>query len=192
MRNSRQGEVFAWYFRALAGLQSIPEKLQEWDRPYRGERPPGAPFGLVVESRARRVSPSTWKNADAVRKTLPGVQRSAALDLMLRDGVDGPVKLPAPLLPPEMRVHCVSPSDLEAIFSDEGDLEDHWQTFYERYPNTIGFAGFSAVGFSADGSQAVFVFERNCGSLCGTGFGVQMRQTGLGWAIEDHRMLWIS
>ncbi len=91
-----------------------------------------------------------------------------------------------------MELDLVSPIALQKIFSEADNGDDRWMAFYQRYPRTLGIAAFSPVGFSADGDQAVFAFEMGCGSLCGAGHGVLMRRGATDWAIEDHRLLWVS
>lgn len=183
-------EVFGAYLSVLAGLQPVPESLQPWDQPpFVLDRPPSGSLRLVVESRVRPFSPHDWKTSDDVLRALPGVHRSAALNLMQRQAFDEPVRLPA-VLPANVAVNLVDPQVLRSLFRE--GVEDGWALFSERFPRSVGIASFSSAGLSADGQQAVFIFEHSCGPLCGTGNAVLMRRAAAGWVLQDHRGLWIS
>jgi len=192
VRRRRENEVFASYLKALAGPQSFPGGLPLWDQPFVAGDPNPGSIALVVASRTKPVSPHNWKSIEAICETLPKVQRSAAADLMSRDASDEPVTLSAASLPPRIDVELVPPGVLQKMFGQPGDLDDRWAEFHRRYPRASGIAAFSSVGFSADGNQAVFMFERSCGSLCGTGHAVLMRRIPTGWMVMDHRSLWVS
>ncbi|MFG6487006.1 hypothetical protein ACG04R_10005 [Roseateles sp. BYS78W] len=189
-RERRQGEVFAAYLCTLAGVQPFPAALPDWDLPNEAFEPAPRSIHRLVESRvAAGWQRWGWKSADELRKTLPDVQPTAAFDLMSRVGSTEPVHIPPALLPPAVSVDYVSPAVLKSIFDGTAD---GWSRFHERFPRGGLLTAFSPVGFSADGSQAVFYADVSCGSLCGSGYGVLMHRVKAGWQVADHRQLWVS
>lgn len=47
--------------------------------------------------------------------------------------------------------------------------KNNWEEFYNRYPNSGGYIGLSAVGFNEDKTIAVVYVAHSCGQLCGGG-----------------------
>ena len=81
----------------------------------------------------------------------------------------------------------VDSAQLDAIFKN-GD----WPAYYRRFPGSPGILTFSRVGFSTDGTQALFYMSNSCGGLCGTGMYVVMEKRNARWAIEKEVEMWIS
>jgi len=67
-----------------------------------------------------------------------------------------------------------------------------WFAFYKRFPGSPGIITFSRVGFSEDGTQALFYLSNACGELCGTGMYVVMEKRNGSWAIEKEIEMRIS
>lgn len=67
-----------------------------------------------------------------------------------------------------------------------------WEKFYEQYPSSGGFIGFSRVGFSKYETHALVYVEYWCRSLCGEGTYVLLRKEGEAWVVEETNMVWIS
>lgn len=80
-------------------------------------------------------------------------------------------------------------AQLELIFKRGGG---DWLAFYKRFPGSPGIMTFSRVGFSEDGTQALFYLSNHCGGLCGTGMYVVMEKRNGKWAIEKEIEMWIS
>jgi hypothetical protein len=76
---------------------------------------------------------------------------------------------------------------LDLIFKN-GD----WPAYYKRFPGSPGILTFSRVGFSADGTQALFFLTNKCGGLCGTGMYVVMEKRNGRWMVEKEIEAWIS
>lgn len=55
-------------------------------------------------------------------------------------------------------------AQLEPIFKRGGG---DWLAFYKRFPGSPGIMTFSRVGFSEDGTQALFYLSNHCGGLAG-------------------------
>ena len=80
-------------------------------------------------------------------------------------------------------------AQLEPIFKRGGG---DWLAFYKRFPGSPGIMTFSRVGFSEDGTRALFYLSNHCGGLCGTGMYVVMEKRNGTWAIEREIEMWIS
>lgn len=188
-RKREQAAVFAWYFRALAGMEPLPEALEEWDKPSPFESlKPEATIGLVLESRT--IVRNDWKGPGDISKWMPKAQDTTCFDTFMRSRFAESVAPAQDLVPSRFKLTSAQPEALRAIFA--ANPTTGWEKFHEQFPDSHAIAAFSAAGFSADARQAAFVFERSCGSLCGTGHSVLMAKRGSKWLIEDHRMLWIS
>lgn len=191
-RDRRQGEVFAAYLRTLAGLQPLPQGLAPRDMPPQAFEPsPRSVHFIVLTQGVTGAQSGGWNNVDEVMKTFAGVQRVAAFDMMSRESTTMRVHIPSELLPPAVRVDYISRAALITVFQHDPSGEC-WSTLSEKCPGSQWVAAFSPVGFSVDRRQAVFYFEMHCGSSCGSGYGVLMRQGPIGWEVEGHRLQWIS
>jgi hypothetical protein len=67
-----------------------------------------------------------------------------------------------------------------------------WKEFYEKYPDSGGYIGFSRVGFDAELSQALVYVVQGCGGKCGTGRYVLLKKDGGAWKVVTERLLWTS
>ncbi|MBH9577504.1 hypothetical protein [Inhella proteolytica] len=197
----QQGEAFAAYlsflFRGLPALKA----LSAWDQPPYFEaveagtgRTTTGKYTerLVVSSQTSVEFRREWKDADAARQVFPDMHPSAAKSLMQRSEAARSLYLPTSRLPPKLIVDLVSPQLIQDALGPGADLNERWNRFYERYPESRGIAHFSAAGISVDGQQAVFTYELGCGPTCGCGYAVLMRRVKGAWWVEDHRMMWIS
>ena len=92
-------------------------------------------------------------------------------------------------LHPAIAYELVDSTQLESAF---GKNRDGWSEYYKRFPGSQGILTFSRVGFSADGTQALFFFTNQCGVLCGTGQYVVMEKRNGSWVAEKEIMKWIS
>jgi hypothetical protein len=92
-------------------------------------------------------------------------------------------------LHPAIDYDLVDSKQLEFIFKRGGG---DWPAFYKRFPGSSGIMSFSRVGFSQDGTQALFYVSNHCGGLCGVGMYVVMEKRSGSWAIEKQIEMWIS
>jgi len=90
---------------------------------------------------------------------------------------------------PAIDYDLVDSAQLEPFFK-RGD--PGWFAFYKRFPGSPGIITFSRVGFSEDGTQALFYLSNHCGELCGTGMYVVMEKRNGSWAIGKEIEMWIS
>jgi len=90
---------------------------------------------------------------------------------------------------PAIDYELADSAQLEPIFKRGGG---DWFAFYKRFPGSPGIMTFSRVGFSEDGTQALFYLSNHCGGLCGTGMYVVMEKRNGSWAIEKEIEMWIS
>lgn len=81
----------------------------------------------------------------------------------------------------------VDPAQLDSVFKNGG-----WPAFYKRFPGSPGIVAFSRVGFSRDGTQALFYVSHVCGELCAGGEYVIMEKRDRGWVIEKEIQMWMS
>lgn len=131
--------------------------------------------------------PVSWeKEAESLRGKEPTLQK-ATTDAF------GKVDVEQALLrqPLHCAVECVvlDSAQLEAIFKKGGG---DWPAFYNRFPGSTGLLTFSRVGFSADGTQALFYVSGNCGGLCGAGYYVLMERHYEHWVIKKEINVWVA
>lgn len=131
--------------------------------------------------------PMPWeKEAESLRKRASVLQQST-LDAYRK--VNGrPVFLRRSLHPP-IDYQLVSASQLEPIFCRHCGF---WPAYYKQFPGSNGVLTFSRVGFSGDGTQALFYYSNRCGGLCGTGSYVIMEKRNGNWTIQQEIEMWVS
>ena len=83
----------------------------------------------------------------------------------------------------------INKGEIDAIFKSNSD---GWKRFYEKYPDSGGFIGFSHVGFNKSKTQALVYFDHSCGNLCASGHYILLNKTADGWSVVENTMLWIS
>lgn len=88
---------------------------------------------------------------------------------------------------PAFDYELVDSTQLDSVFKNGS-----WPAYYKRFPGSPGILGFSRVGFSADGTQALFYASNNCDELCGGGEYVVMERRDGRWVIEKEIEVWIS
>jgi len=138
---------------------------------------------------------------DALGTREPDPEHSQMLGLLKREGVSTELasslsqasaqkrvthalRLPAP-------AHILPAVELREIPSR--DPREYWNEFYRRYPRARGYQAFSPIGYSTDGSDALFYYEHYCGSLCGSGKLVWVSRGPNGqWKLRKTVELWIS
>jgi hypothetical protein len=81
----------------------------------------------------------------------------------------------------------VDSNQLESIFK-KGD----WPAFYKQYSGASGILTWSRVGFSAEGTQALFYVSHRCGGLCGGGRYILMEKQARRWVIGTEIVVWVS
>ena len=67
----------------------------------------------------------------------------------------------------------------------------YWRGFQARFPNSIGWATLSGIGFSRDGRQALLDVSYSCGTMCGWDRVVFLRQTGSRWRVTWMFPAWV-
>jgi hypothetical protein len=60
-------------------------------------------------------------------------------------------------------------ANIDAILGTEGNPNDHWRRFYERYPNSAGYISLSAVGFDPGRTKAMVYMFHGSGSMGASG-----------------------
>jgi hypothetical protein len=83
----------------------------------------------------------------------------------------------------------VSGEEIEEYFKKTGD---GWKGFYQKYPNSAGYWGFSHPGYNVAGNEAVLYVSHSCGWLCGTGHLYFLVKQDDKWVVKNRLMLWIS
>lgn len=115
------------------------------------------------------------KSAVAVDKsTVEDFKRKCADSISL----EARFTLPAKLV-------LISDHELENSFKNGRS----WPSFYERYPNSIGYIVLSQVGFNTEHDQAFLYIGNSCGSLCGAGYYVLLAKDQGTWSVKHKDML---
>jgi hypothetical protein len=131
--------------------------------------------------------PVTWeKTAESLRQkspslqqtTIDGFRRANAKQAFLASAFRFPVKY-----------EITDSAQLKSILKGtDGDCF----AYYKQYPGAQGIATISRVGFSVDGTQALFYISNVCGGLCGGGSYVVMEKRDGRWMISKEIEKWIS
>jgi hypothetical protein len=130
--------------------------------------------------------PFSWKRAGRfLRKQAPTLQQTTIEKLREVGTQSAPFRhsfqLPVPY-------QLVDAKEIDAIFDNKG----WWTDYYEKYPGSQGYLVLSKVGFSADGSQALFYAENRCGGKCATGTYVVMQKSGTSWKLMKEIVIGVS
>jgi hypothetical protein len=131
--------------------------------------------------------PVPWeREAESLRGKEPALQKTTT-DAFGKANAEQ-VLLGQPL---HCTVECVvvDSAQLEAIFRKGGG---NWPAFYKQFPGSTGLLTFSRVGFSADGTQALFYVSGNCGGFCGAGYYVVIERHNEHWMIKKEINVWVS
>ncbi len=98
--------------------------------------------------------------------------------------------------PIETPYRLISRTELSDLFGNTAkSLSDRWKSFYNHYPDSKGFTGFSAVGFNPDKTRALVYVGHHCGMLCGAGGYVFLEKRDGKWAeatVKASNCAWIS
>lgn len=88
-------------------------------------------------------------------------------------------------------IECVvvDSARLEPIFKKGGG---DWPAYFKQFPGSPGLLTFSRVGFSPDGTQALFYLSATCGGLCGSGYYIVMEKHSGQWVIKKEINVWVS
>jgi hypothetical protein len=85
----------------------------------------------------------------------------------------------------------VSEQELESLFSKHGI--GGWEKFYEKYPESRGYATFSRIGFNPEKTQALVYRGHSCGGLCGGGSYILLVKINGAWTIKGNvGPIWVS
>jgi hypothetical protein len=87
-----------------------------------------------------------------------------------------------------LHYELVSASTVDSILHDVSS----WPEYYKHYPASQGYLALSRVGFSPDGTQAIFYASNHCGGLCATGSFAVLQKRGTAWTVVKEVILWIS
>jgi hypothetical protein len=70
-------------------------------------------------------------------------------------------------------------------------IQGGWELFYNRYPESTGLIGMSAIGINSEGNQALVYFSQCWYDLAGAGKLVFLTKSG-DWQIAKVITVWIS
>lgn len=138
----------------------------------------------TVTNNEKAGSPEKWER---VKQRLPGLTEQ-----MIQDYNSKPKEKDAlrRSFDPGLKYVLRPAGNLEKLVLDGSS--DAWPKFYEQYPKSGGFIGFSRVGFSKYETDALVYVEYWCRSLCGEGTYVLLRKEGEAWIVQEANMVWIS
>jgi hypothetical protein len=122
----------------------------------------------------------------SLKGMLPGLSDETATDYVARLKTKGTLSSSLNL---KVSYTLLPEKELDRIFSNG---PAGWPKFYNKYPKSSGYVGFSRVGFSKAGDQAVVYVSHGCGGLCGSGNYVLLVKTNNAWTVKQKMMAWIS
>lgn len=130
--------------------------------------------------------PISWKKVSKyLRKQAPTLQPTT-IEKLREVGTQSAAFRPFFHLP--VPYQLVDVKEIDAIFENKG----WWTDYYKKYPGSQGYLVLSRIGFSADGSQALFYAENFCGGKCATGTYVVMQRSDTGWKLVKEILIWVS
>lgn len=91
---------------------------------------------------------------------------------------------------PGEKIVLVSEDELGKLFMPSCDLG--WKKFYLKFPNSVGNASFSRVGFDSQRNFAVVNFGNQSACLAGGGQIVFLQKENDVWKIKKSQMTWVS
>lgn len=149
---------------------------------------------IIVEKESLDIRRSaSIHSAESVQSALPGLSRTAALDLLAQVPRKRDIVVPLGLLGSSLRVLQPSRRDVRRVLDrDGGDPLAPWKKLSEQFQGASRILGFSDIGYSEGFDQAVFFVSVACAGLCGSGELVFMRRSSGGWKIVKVQQLWIS
>ena len=183
------GELTADEYNVLSAY--IAGKLNGKDKERVSQEPPKLIFFSMTKSgdddllRDENGRPIPWeKTADSLHTKAPALQQTTVTSFrkansqqaFLRRSFGSPIEY-----------ELVDSNQLESIFK-KGD----WPAFYNQYSGASGILTWSRVGFSADGTQALFYVSHRCGGLCGGGRYILMVKQASRWVIGTEIVVWVS
>lgn len=131
--------------------------------------------------------PIPWeKTADSLLRRAPSLQKTT-VDAFRNANARQAILRPS--FTPPVSYEIIDSAQLESAFKRNGG---DWPAYYKQYPGSQGYATFSRVGFSADGTQALFFISNRCGALCGGGWYVVMEEQNGRWALLQEIHMWVS
>jgi len=92
---------------------------------------------------------------------------------------------------PSKKVSLVSAEEIQYIFHDS-EINDGWEEFYRRYPNSSGTISFSRIAYNPDKTQAMVDMGNIYGSLGGEGRLIFLKLENNEWKIFLIILTWIS
>jgi len=89
----------------------------------------------------------------------------------------------------------VSDREFTSIFVQSPDLnhmQDEWDRFYKRFPESGGYVVLSNVGYNSSRNEALVYFVHWCGTVCGTGTYIWLKKIDAAWSVQKIARMWIS
>jgi hypothetical protein len=80
---------------------------------------------------------------------------------------------------------------IDLAFSRQTAIPPRWEPFYAAF-HAKGLLRLSIPAFTPDGARAVVYLEAVCGSLCGSGFYIELTRRKADWKISRRETAWIS
>ena len=131
--------------------------------------------------------PVPWeKTAESLRKEAPALQQ-ATINAFQKANTQQALLRRS--LQPSIDYELVDPARLQSFFIRNGGM---WPAYYKEYPGSQGILTLSRIGFSGDGTQALFYMSNRCGGLCGGGSYVLMEKRSGRWLIGKEIEMWVS
>jgi hypothetical protein len=129
-------------------------------------------------------SPTVQELYARERAVLP-VELDAVADYVQKNQAQGELFLEGLGIPNEL----IAREDVAKFFETGGG---GWETFYKRYPGSLGLVSFSKVGFNSRHDQAFVYVAKTCQWLCGDGEHVLLEKEGGQWMVKVVHEIWES
>jgi len=91
-------------------------------------------------------------------------------------------------VPKDPAVLLVPSAEVSKIFANGG----WWPDFYQKYPDSRGFAEFSLPAYSADGDEALVYVGLHADGKWGSGRVVRLKLVDGNWKVTEVQYLWLS
>lgn len=140
---------------------------------------------LLIDVNPNTDASPTVEQLYARERTVMPVQLDAVADYAHKNETQGELSLKDLGIPNEL----ISPEQVAELFEKGGG---GWDTFYKRYPGSLGLVSFSKVGFNARRDQAFVYVAKTCHWLCGDGEYILLNKEHGQWTVKVVQEIWES
>lgn len=125
--------------------------------------------------------------AKGIKKILPGIDASTAIDYVKNNGTRKDLSAHLPVHPNLIQI---ARAELHRQTYDVRMFS--WNKFHNKFPNSKGIIQLSYAGISSDGTEAVITIDYKCGHRCGRGTIALLVLENKQWKVKHWKRTWIS